>query len=247
MIEIAHHADPFGLRRPDGEAGPGDAVQGAQLRAQLLVNAVFIALTEEIQIGFTESRKEGIRIAPLRDRAIAPGEDDIISIDLLGLADDALEQSGGVNSLQFDGRAGFFVDGDDGRLPGLRSQDAHNEAGTVGQAVHAQELMRGVMPELNQAFDFCLRENHAARKVARIGREQSGKLRGASSEGLTLAESDAGLAEVVGGHFDVDLVADTDADEVLAHLAGDMGKDLMAVGQGHAKHRPWQDLSDLAV
>jgi len=62
-----------------------------------------------------------------------------------------------------------------------------------------------------------------------------------------VAEGDAGLAEVVGGHLDVDLVADTDADEVLAHLAGDMGQDLMAVGQGYAKHRPRQDLGDLAV
>jgi len=62
-----------------------------------------------------------------------------------------------------------------------------------------------------------------------------------------VAEGDAGLAEVVGGHFDVDLVADADADEILAHLAGDVGEDLMAVGQGHAKHGPRQDLGDLAV
>ncbi len=62
-----------------------------------------------------------------------------------------------------------------------------------------------------------------------------------------MAEGDAGLAEVVGRHFDVDLVADADADEVLAHFAGDVGEDLMAVGQGDAKHRPRQDLGDLAV
>ena len=62
-----------------------------------------------------------------------------------------------------------------------------------------------------------------------------------------LAEGDARLAQIVRGHFDVDLVADADADEVLAHLAGDMSEDLVAVGQGHAKHRPGQDLRHPAV
>ena len=57
-----------------------------------------------------------------------------------------------------------------------------------------------------------------------------------------MAESDAGLAKVVGGHFDVDLVADADADEVFAHLSGDMGEDFVAIGQSDAEHGSGQDL-----
>ena len=60
--------------------------------------------------------------------------------------------------------------------------------------------------------------------------------------GLFLAKGDAGFAEVVGGHLDFDLVAHADADEVFAHLAGNMGEDFMAVGKGHAKHGARQHL-----
>jgi len=52
----------------------------------------------------------------------------------------------------------------------------------------------------------------------------------------------AGLAEVIGRHLDVHAVADADADEVLAHFAGDMGEDFMAVGQSHPEHGPRQYL-----
>ena len=64
---------------------------------------------------------------------------------------------------------------------------------------------------------------------------------------LPLAVGDARFAEVVGGHLDAHLVADADADEVLAHLAGNVGEDLVAVGQGDAKHRPRQYLRHRAT
>ena len=57
---------------------------------------------------------------------------------------------------------------------------------------------------------------------------------------------DACLVQVVGRHFDVDLVADADADEVLAHFAGDMGQDFMAIGQGDPEHGTGQHLGDVA-
>ena len=57
-----------------------------------------------------------------------------------------------------------------------------------------------------------------------------------------MTESDACLAEVVGGHLDIDFVADADADEVFAHLAGDMGEDFVSVGQGDSEHGAGQHL-----
>jgi len=65
--------------------------------------------------------------------------------------------------------------------------------------------------------------------------------------GSTMPEGNPGLAEIVGGHLDVDLVADADADEVLAHLAGNMGEHLVTVGEGDTKHGSWQNLGDFAV
>ena len=57
-----------------------------------------------------------------------------------------------------------------------------------------------------------------------------------------MAEGDARLAEIVGGHLDIHAVADADPDEMLAHLARDVGEDFVAVGQGHAKHGAGQHL-----
>ena len=50
-----------------------------------------------------------------------------------------------------------------------------------------------------------------------------------------MAKCDKRLRQVVGGHFDVYFITNADADEIFAHLAGDVGEDFMAVGQGHAE------------
>ena len=71
MVEIADDADALRIRRPDGEAGAGHAVNHAQLRAELLVNFPFVALAEQKQIRFAERRQKGKRIA----RAAASGLD----------------------------------------------------------------------------------------------------------------------------------------------------------------------------
>lgn len=57
-----------------------------------------------------------------------------------------------------------------------------------------------------------------------------------------MAEGDTRLAEVVRGHLDIHAVAHTDADEMLAHLAGNVSKDFVAVREGHAKHGAGQHL-----
>ena len=57
---------------------------------------------------------------------------------------------------------------------------------------------------------------------------------------------DARLVQIVGRHFDVDLVADADADEVFPHFAGDVREHLMPVRQGDAKHGARQHLLDVA-
>jgi hypothetical protein len=57
-----------------------------------------------------------------------------------------------------------------------------------------------------------------------------------------MPESNPRLSEIVRRHLDIHLVTNTDANEVFAHLAGNMGKDLVAVGKGHTKHRARQDL-----
>jgi hypothetical protein len=59
-----------------------------------------------------------------------------------------------------------------------------------------------------------------------------------------LPVSNARFAQVVGRHLHLDLVAHADADEVFAHLAGDVRQHFMAIGQGHTEHGARQHLRD---
>ena len=57
-----------------------------------------------------------------------------------------------------------------------------------------------------------------------------------------MPESNAGFAQVVGGHLDIDSVAYADADKMFAHFAGNVSEDLVAIGQSYPKHCPGKDL-----
>lgn len=57
-----------------------------------------------------------------------------------------------------------------------------------------------------------------------------------------MAEGDARLPEIVGRHLHIHAITHADADEMLAHLARDVGQDFVTVGQGHAKHGARQHL-----
>src|ERR1700733_5773667 len=56
MIELAHHADALGVRRPYRESRALAALAGAQMRAELLVNTLVPALAEQIQIEVGKAR-----------------------------------------------------------------------------------------------------------------------------------------------------------------------------------------------
>src|SRR5262249_40858928 len=63
-----------------------------------------------------------------------------------------------------------------------------------------------------------------------------------ASAGSAMPESDASLSEVVRRHFDVDFIADTDADEIFSRFARNMSKYFVTVGQGDPEHSPGEDL-----
>ena len=68
--EIADDADASRVRRPDGEAHPRDAVDGAHVRAQLLREAAVRPLAEEVEIDLAKGRQESIGIVALPRGAI---------------------------------------------------------------------------------------------------------------------------------------------------------------------------------
>src|SRR5688500_5869466 len=61
------------------------------------------------------------------------------------------------------------------------------------------------------------------------------------------AISDPALAQVVWGHFDLDLVARQDADVVLPHAPGDVRDDFVAVLELHPEHGVRERLGDRAL
>jgi hypothetical protein len=58
MVEIADDADALRVRRPNGEAGAGQAVNHAPLRAEFFIKAAFVALAEQEQVRLTERRQK---------------------------------------------------------------------------------------------------------------------------------------------------------------------------------------------
>ena len=65
VVPVAHHRHAVRVRRPHGEGGALDAVfpvVRAGARAELLPEAVVIALGEEVQVQLAEDRAEAIRV-----------------------------------------------------------------------------------------------------------------------------------------------------------------------------------------
>jgi hypothetical protein len=93
LIEIADHTDALRIRRPNCETCSAHAVDLANVRAELFVNAPFVALTEQIQILFAERGKKGIRIARLPLIAARVFRDEIVGVNFVAILRDALEDS----------------------------------------------------------------------------------------------------------------------------------------------------------
>src|SRR5262249_29475593 len=111
VVEVANDADPLGIWGPDGKACAGDAVGGAEVRTQLIVDAAFVAFAEEIEIGFAEGRQEGIGIARAMDLAGFVGNDEVVGINSAAVFGGAFEDVAFGDALEFDGRLVFFEDG----------------------------------------------------------------------------------------------------------------------------------------
>jgi hypothetical protein len=63
-----------------------------------------------------------------------------------------------------------------------------------------------------------------------------------STDNLLIPVNDAAAIQVIGRKFDSYLVPGQDADEILAHFAGDMGQDLVLVFEFYLKHGVGQRL-----
>jgi hypothetical protein len=70
------------------------------------------------------------------------------------------------------------------------------------------------------------------------------RLPGRCGSGFT--EDYAGFGQIVRRQLDLHFVTRDDANKVLSHLPGDMGKHITAIRQIHPEHRAWEDGRDYA-
>ena len=87
-VEIADHRDAARVRRPDGEAHAGNAVDGHRLGAERIGEPEMAAFVEQMQVEVAEQRPERIGILGLL-HGLGPGNAQSIR---QALADEALEQ-----------------------------------------------------------------------------------------------------------------------------------------------------------
>ena len=73
-----------------------------------------------------------------------------------------------------------------------------------------------------------------------------GQMRQECVEKLLFAKNDSGLCQVVWRKLYGDFIAGHDSNEMLAHFARDMGKDIALAGKIDTKHRAGKDLSHSA-
>ena len=160
-IEITDHADALRIRRPHGKARSRDALHRAQLRAKLVVEFTIVAFAEEREIVITQRGQEGIRIADRARVTFIVCDEEFVFENFCHSVGRAFEQTGLVNSLQFDGRCGLVRERmqlDAGRVG---QQSTRDEAGGIRVRMQTKNRVRGTMLEFRKFPQFVRRENHA--------------------------------------------------------------------------------------
>lgn len=69
-VEIADNGNPRGRRRPNREGHAMDTAKIAHVRTELVIDAVLVALIEQVQVLFADRRQEAVRVEELTVLAI---------------------------------------------------------------------------------------------------------------------------------------------------------------------------------
>ena len=82
LVEIADHADPPRVGRPDGETDAADPFDGRYVRAQLLVGAMVCAFSEQMEVVIRKDRGEPVGVFKLALAAVSEPDAQAIGKDL---------------------------------------------------------------------------------------------------------------------------------------------------------------------
>ncbi len=131
IVEIPDHTYTLGVWRPDGEAGSGDAVDDPHLGTQFFKDPVLIAFAEQVQVRLAESRQKRVGIAAAGNLPGRPGDHDIVSVNIAGLARDAFEDVRPGQAFELDGRFVFFVNRLQLNFRGARHEGSPHQPGAL--------------------------------------------------------------------------------------------------------------------
>ena len=81
-----------------------------------------------------------------------------------------------MKAFEFESRLVFFVDGLDFDLLGVGDESPHHHPGAVAKGMHAEQLMRAAVQNVDQTLQFTLIQNHAHGNLPHVGQVQSAKL-----------------------------------------------------------------------
>ena len=156
VVEFAHHADALRVGRPNRETGAGDAIDHSQVRAELVVNAPLVALAEKVEVDLAQRRQKRISVARAPSVALVVGNDQVVGVHPIGLVRQPLEQTAIVEPLKLQVRPRFFVGGTDLDARGVGQQRAHDQPRPISQRMHAEQLVRAAVPDMDKALQFVL-------------------------------------------------------------------------------------------
>ena len=109
---------------------------------------------------FAQRRQKRIRIARPTPVALVIDDNEVVRIDSIGLARDALEHTGCMQALELDCRPVFFVDWNnlDRRRVGKERSD--HQTGAIAQRMRAEQRVRRAMLNIHEALQFFSRQDH---------------------------------------------------------------------------------------
>ena len=87
-------------------------------------------------------------------------DQEVVRVNAIGLARDALEQTGFMQTVELDSRSVFFVDRNDLDRRRVRQERSNDQSGAIAQRVRTEQSVRRPMLNVDEARHFFGRQDH---------------------------------------------------------------------------------------
>ena len=154
-VEVAHHRNAAGIRRPNGEPHAGHAVHFRRVRAEGVAEFPMPTLAQQVQVERPERRGEGVGVSrPVRpERRVKP------QVVRHALRDGAGPEPVGMEELE--GAEDLAVAAAD-RHGAAGARQERPDAAPVRAVMRAEHRKRVAVPALHDGFNrACIRHGHA--------------------------------------------------------------------------------------